>query len=677
MDDTVTRNRIGAMTYLAPHGALNNDIALAGLQGAAAACIAAHQVRVVLDLTKVTLINSKALEAMLDLHTKLTTFGGELKIAYPNILLQDVFRATGFSDRVVMMDAIEKEPSNLGPMVGRKKKLGDILLERELIDIDKIKEAAVLQMQSGKRIGQILVEKGWLPEVDLLKTLGEQLGVPYIGLRPGLYDDAAIALVSKETARRLEVLPMFKIKGVLTLATGDPHSMPSFDEVEKRTGCKVRLVLSRRADILANQVDAYSGGDAIPEFVENVADDFELIENLLPEDHSLIDEMAERSPLINMVNAIIQRAIRDQASDIHIEPSRGRSRIRVRIDGVLYEVMTPRHELHPAIVSRLKVMANLDIAERRLPQDGRIQVATQGRTVDLRFSSLPGIYGEKVVLRVLDKNQSILDLEKLGLSDDNLSRFKLLLARSHGLILATGPTGSGKTTTLYAAVNHLRSMENNVVTIEDPVEYQLDIINQNQVNDAIGLSFPKLLRHVLRQDPDIIMVGEIRDRQTAEIAVQSALTGHLVLSTLHTNGALDAALRLIEMGVEPYLLSAALIGVVAQRLVRRVCSECKTTYLVAPEVAAAHGWREANIRLSKGRGCPACYDSGYKGRLAIHEVLEIDDRLRKLMISSPNREDLEGGIHQHGYKTLYSDGMDRALKGITTLEEVARVIHAQ
>ena len=300
--------------------------------------------------------------------------------------------------------------------------------------------------------------------------------------------------------------------------------------------------------------------------------------------------MAAESPVVNLVNSIIQRAVRDGASDIHIEPSRTKSRIRYRIDGVLYEYMTPRSELHPPIVSRLKVMANLDIAERRMPQDGRIQVKTQGRSVDLRFSSLPGMYGEKIVLRVLDKNQVILDVNRLGMSASNLENFKALLAHNYGSILVTGPTGSGKTTSLYAAINHLNNLEKNIVTIEDPVEYQLDLVNQNEVRANIGLTFAKMLKHVLRQDPDIIMVGEIREKETAEIAVQAALTGHLVLSTLHTNDSVGAVTRMIDMGVEPYLLSSALIGVVAQRLVRTICEQCKTSFLAPPEVCERYGW---------------------------------------------------------------------------------------
>jgi type IV pilus assembly protein PilB len=321
-------------------------------------------------------------------------------------------------------------------------------------------------------------------------------------------------------------------------------------------------------------------------------------------------------------------------------------------------------------------MANLDIAERRLPQDGRIQVHTQGRAVDLRFSSLPGLFGEKIVLRVLDKNQSLLDVNRLGMSSGNLEAFKSLLENSNGLILVTGPTGSGKTTSLYAALNYLNSIEKNIVTIEDPVEYQIDIVNQNEVHDNIGLSFSTILRHTLRQDPDIVMVGEIRDRETAEIAVQAALTGHLVLSTLHTNHAIGAITRMIDMGVEPYLLSSALIGVVAQRLVRTICPACKTRFVATPEVARRYGWEdEKQVRLARGRGCSECYDSGYKGRAGIHEVLKADEELQRLVTSNPSRDELATYLQGKNIRTLFHDGMDHVRQGDTTIEEISRVIN--
>jgi type IV pilus assembly protein PilB len=466
---------------------------------------------------------------------------------------------------------------------------------------------------------------------------------------------------------------MFKVHDTLILATTDPQSVPALDELQDISGGKLRLVLAKREEILKHQIEAYSGNEFSPELVENMATDIVLVEQAKA-DYNQIDEMAGGSPVINLVNGLIQRAVRDGASDIHIESGRNRSFVRFRIDGLLYEVLSTRADLHPAIISRLKIMANLDIAERRLPQDGRLQVMTQGRSVDLRFSSLSGIYGEKVVLRVLDKNQSILDVEKLGMGYQNLTVLKKLLSRSYGLILVTGPTGSGKTTTLYASVNHLKSIERNIVTIEDPVEYQLDIINQNQVNDAIGLSFAKMLKHVLRQDPDIIMVGEIRDRETAEIAVQAALTGHLVLSTLHTNDAVGALSRMMDMGVEPYLLSSALAGVVGQRLVRGVCPACKTTYLPPPELVERYKWQEGT-RLTRGKGCPACYDSGYRGRLGIHEVIESTDGLQQLMAKNPTKNELLAFTASEGYQTLFDDGMKRALEGRTTIEEVSRVIH--
>lgn len=555
--------------------------------------------------------------------------------------------------------------------------LGKILQDRALLNEQQLEEAMLLQESIGKRLGQIIIDKGWVTEQDVLGALAVQFGLPFVSLRPGLYDPAVGTLINRETAQRLEMLPLFELRGVLSVATSDPQAIPHLDEIKIRTGYKVRPVLARRGEILKAIEETYYGVALTDEYIEDVGSDFTLEEHQVIKDFSTIDELAEGSPVINLANAIIQRAVREGASDIHIEPSRKKCRVRFRIDGTLYEVMTPLISMHAALVSRLKVIANLDIAERRLPQDGRIQVSTQGRTVDLRFSSLPGIFGEKVVLRVLDKNRSILDINRLGMTAENVEKFKTLLARNNGLILVTGPTGSGKTTSLYAAINHLNSREKNIVTIEDPVEYQIDIVNQNQIKESIGLSFPLMLKHILRQDPDIIMVGEIRDHQTAEIAVQAALTGHLVLSTLHTNDSVGAITRLLDMGIEPYLLSSALIGVIGQRLVRNVCPDCSTFFLPSVELAGQLGLQESTTtRLAKGKGCTACYDSGYRGRLGIHEILISDSGLQGLMTRSPSREEIENYITGTEMKTLHDDGLDRVRKGRTTIEEINRAVNS-
>lgn len=560
-----------------------------------------------------------------------------------------------------------------------KKKLGELLVEVGLISDEQCQAALMIQKKTAKRLGQIFVDEKMVSEDDLVEVLSKQLGYTHVWLRKGLIDPKIVTIIPKDKARLYCVIPMFKVNNTLTIATADPQAVFVFDELSKITKCTIKPILSRATDIL-QAIDQYYEGDMhIDDFLDELHEDaLQLVESNLDQDSQEISEMAAGSPIINLVNLIILKAIKDNASDIHIEPDVGKFRVRYRIDGILYEVMSPKPEIYPAVVSRLKIMAKLDIAERRMPQDGRIQVYLEGRSVDLRFSSLPGILGEKVVLRVLDKKSAVLDLNKLGFSENTLVGFRNILQKPFGLILVTGPTGSGKSTTLYSAINYLNSIEKNIVTIEDPVEYQLEIINQNQVNDAIGLDFAKILKHVLRQDPDIVMVGEIRERETAEIAIRASLTGHTVLSTLHTNDSASAISRLLDMGIAPYLIASSLVGVIAQRLVRSVCQECKTSYIPSSELLEQLGWGdEKGIRLVKGKGCSSCYDSGYKGRVGIYEFLEMDSDLKALILKNPSVEEIREFESTSNYSTLKKEGLSKVREGLTTITEISRSVYVE
>ena len=561
----------------------------------------------------------------------------------------------------------------------KRKKIGEILVSRNRITPEQLNEVLRIQKETSKPLGQILVEKKFLSEEELRNLLAEQLGIPHVWLRKGLVDSRIVNVLPKEKALRFQVIPMFCVNQSLTLAISDPHAIFVSDEVSKITNMEVQPVLCRADDILEAINEYYQEDVNFDEVMDNIGESgLELIEAVQEREISELAEIAEGSPVINLTNMILLKSIRDGASDIHIEPQQDRFRVRVRIDGILYELMSPRMEMHPAVVSRLKVMANLDIAERRLPQDGRIQVNVDGHVIDLRFSSMPGIRGEKVVLRILDKNRALLDINKLGFETKILNSFKDFLKRPYGLILACGPTGSGKTTTLYSGITMLNSPEKNIITIEDPVEYQLDGINQNQVRDSIGLTFAKFLKHALRQDPDIVMVGEIRDRETAEIAIQASLTGHLVLSTLHTNDGPSAITRLLEMGVEPYLISSSLMGCLAQRLVRTICPVCKTEFYPPKEILHELGIEEEkNIRLARGKGCSECYDSGFKGRLGLFELLEVEEGLKTLILNNPSMDILNDYLKKRGHRTLKQLGYQKVLENLTTMEEVNRISHLE
>jgi type IV pilus assembly protein PilB len=557
----------------------------------------------------------------------------------------------------------------------KRMKLGEILVRQGRITPDELVELLRLQKEVSKPLGQLLVEKKVLTAQELTNVLGEQLGIPHVWLRKGLVDPRIVHILPKEKATLYQVIPMFRVNNVLTLATADPNDIFVFDEISKITNLEIQPVICRVDDIIEAVDQSYREDVSIDEVMTSFDEsEIEVVESTAEAEISEIAEMAEGSPVINMVNMILLKAIRDGASDIHLEPQPDKFQIRARVDGVLYELMSPKIDMHPAAVSRLKVMASLDIAERRMPQDGRIQVNVDRRAVDLRFSSMPGIYGEKIVLRILDRGKAILDINKLGFDTEMLERYKSLLKRPNGLILVCGPTGSGKTTTLYASLSTLNSQEKNIITIEDPVEYQIKNINQNQVKNAIGLTFPTFLKHALRQDPDIILVGEIRDRETAEIAIQASLTGHLVLSTLHTNDSPSAITRLLEMRIESYLISSALLASMSQRLVRTICPECKTNFYPSKEILKELGLNEdKQKRLFKGKGCTECFDSGFKGRIGVYELLEMDDGLQSLILDNPTIDILQSYLNEKGFRNMRGFGYGKVVEGATTIEEVRSV----
>jgi type IV pilus assembly protein PilB len=558
-----------------------------------------------------------------------------------------------------------------------RKQLGELLIASGDLTPEQRDAVLAKQAETGKRFGEICLEMKLISEQQLTRILARQWKIPHVHLRKGLVDPKIIHIIPQDKAQQYGVMPMFKVEQTLTVATADPRSLLALDDLEGITRCTIQPVLCSAADIQQCIQEYYDAQPKVDEFLDSLEEADVAVWNA-PEVGSTgeIEAKAGDSPIINLVNLIILKAIKSGASDIHIEPDIRTLRVRYRIDGILYETMSLRSNLQYAVASRLKVMANLDIAERRLPQEGRIQVAAQGRDIDLRFSSMPTMQGEKIVLRLLDKRHAIHNLDHLGFEAETLQQFKKLVHRPLGLMLVTGPTGSGKTTTLYSAIDNINTMGKNILTIEDPVEYQLELINQIQVRNDIGLTFARVLRSVLRQDPDVVMVGEIRDRETAETAIQAALTGHLVLSTLHTNDSAGAITRLLDMGVEPYLVSSAVTGALAQRLVRTVCEACKTLYYASAAIKAQLGVPlDQHLQLARGRGCEECYDSGYKGRIGLYELLCVDDPLRALILRRPPTEEVRLLREPSGLPSLQQEGYRKVLQRLTTIEEVTRAVH--
>lgn len=562
----------------------------------------------------------------------------------------------------------------------KKIRIGEALLESGVLTKAQLEKALEQQKVSGQRLGEMLVEQNVINANTLVHTLAQCMGIKGVTLRHGLIDPELIQLVGEEEAARMLVVPMFKVRDVLTVAMTEPSSLPTLDRLRSITGCKqIRPVLALEANI-REFLKKYSGGNVdIDAFLTSLVEsDVEVVEREQVDEGPTTDleQMVDGSPIINLVNVALLTAVRDKASDIHVEPSKAGTRIRYRIDGGLRDLMKPPPGMHAAIASRIKVIGKMDIAEKRLPQEGRVRIVAEGREIDLRVSSIPTLLGEKLVIRILDKANLHVRMEDLGFRAEALEAFKRMLRRPHGLVLVTGPTGSGKTTTLYSALDLLRSPDRNIVTVEDPVEYQLDLVNQIQVQSTIGMTFARALRSILRQDPDVIMVGEIRDEETARVAVQAALTGHLVLATLHTNDAPGAISRLSDMGIESYLLSSAINGVVAQRLARNICPHCATKYYPAEHVLADAGLEDmAGRSFRKGAGCQQCHNSGFKGRVGIYEVMEVDGPTRRLVHHGAPTHELRDQLKKTGFLSLRDEGVLIATEHKSSLEEVLRVTH--
>lgn len=564
-----------------------------------------------------------------------------------------------------------------------RKRLGEILIAGGAITQTQLEDALKAQKALGLRLGEVLVRQGLVTEEDILRTMQSQLGLPSIDLNRVVIPEQILRLLPENVVRKYTVIPVELNNAQLLVAMSDPTDYFAIDDLRLAAGMMVKPCLAKKGDLL-RAIDRYYGKSeaekAAREYAKQLgvapvaAASQSAIAAVGNAGMEIVDE--ESTPIIKFLNTIIENAVNNHASDIHIEPIDEELRVRFRIDGVLREIMRTPASMAGPVVSRVKIMADLNIAERRLPQDGRISYLVGGKGIDLRVSTTPTMYGEKVVLRILDKSSVILEKDALGLQGKDLEWFDDLISKPYGIVLVTGPTGSGKTTTLYTALNQLNTPEKNIVTLEDPVEFNFKGINQMQVNAKAGLTFATGLRSILRQDPDIIMVGEMRDNETAEIAVRSALTGHLVLSTIHTNDAASAITRLIDMDIEPFLISASILGIISQRLVRRICPQCAAPYLAGTKEHVLLGIaEETDLLLKKGQGCSYCHGSGYKGRIAIFEIMPISTGHRQLIDRQATADELRDYAVAQGMTTLKQAATRQVIEGVTTVDELLRVTY--
>jgi type IV pilus assembly protein PilB len=577
-------------------------------------------------------------------------------------------------------------------------RIGELLLKERRINADQLQQALTFQRQHGGRLGAHLVKLGYVRDQDLAELLSRQYGVPSIALGKFELDNAVLKLVPAETAWKYQVVPLCRAGNTLTIAMTDPTNVFAMDDIKFMTGYHVEPVVASEAALL-EAIEKYYGTSAAPRSLPTAApvsalevatraleempaadsDTVEVLEDLEEISVEALARQGEEAPVIKLVNVLLMSAISKGASDIHLEPYEKEFRIRFRIDGILYNVMSPPMRMRDAVTSRMKIMAKLDIAEKRLPQDGRIKIRFSDhgemKDIDFRVSCLPTLFGEKIVLRLLDKAKLMLDMTKLGFEPASLARFEAAIARPWGMVLVTGPTGSGKTNTLYSSISRINTISTNIMTAEDPVEFNLAGVNQVQVREGIGLNFAAALRSFLRQDPNVILVGEIRDFETAEIAVKAALTGHLVLSTLHTNDAPSTISRLMNMGIEPFLVASSLNLVAAQRLVRRVCQNCKTLDPVPPSALQHAGFgavEAATLSVYRGTGCDKCNNTGYRGRVGLYEVMEVTDELRELILVGASSLELRRKAIEEGMLTLRASGLQKVRDGVTSVEEVVR-----